>query len=156
MMKIFKKIDNIIVLVFVVMTAIYAYMAVKMPYYGRGIIGAAFFPKILAGVMFFLCAAFFVVSISKPDKSKSVGDEGFDLKVMFKPVAAIVLIMAYSFGLFNFGFKIPTFIFFLLMMRLYGEKRWTYLILVPLITTALFDVIFRVIFKLPIRELSIF
>ncbi len=131
-------------------------MALKMPYYGRGIVGAAFFPKVLAVAMFILCAAFFVVSIAKPDKTKSVGDEGFDLKVMFKPVAAVVLIIAYAYGLFNFGFRIPTFIFFLLMIRLYGEKRWVYLILVPLITTVFFDVVFRGLFKLPLSELTIF
>ncbi len=158
-MNTFKKTDNIIVLLFLVFSLIYGHLALKMPYFGRGIIGAAFFPKILAVIMLVLCIIFFAVSILIPQQEKPMKKEEVkkaDFKDILGPALVIVLIAAYAFGLFKIGFKISTFLFFLLMLALYGERRWLHLIVLPLLTTAFFDIVFRVIFKLPLRELSIF
>ncbi|HBR35228.1 MAG TPA: hypothetical protein DD734_11390 [Firmicutes bacterium] len=155
-MNIFKKVDNIISFVFLVVAVIYGYLALQMPYFGRGIIGAAFYPKILAIVMIALCLIFFGINRHPDPEAKTVSLKGIQPQNVIKQVAVVAVIAAYACGLFYFGFKIPTFTFFLALMLLYGEKKWTKLIFIPLVTTILFDVVFRIIFKLPFNELSIF
>lgn len=155
-MNIFKKADNIISFVFLIVAIIYGYMALQMPYFGGGIIGAAFYPKILAIVMIALCLVFLGLNSQTDQETKTINLRGIQPKNVIKQVAVVALIAAYACGLFYFGFKIPTFTFFLALMLLYGEKKWSKLLFVPLVTTILFDVVFRIIFKLPFNELSIF
>ena len=154
-MSIFKKADNLISFVFLVVAVIYGYLALQMPSFA-GIIGAAFFPKILTAVMLLLCLAFYVLNSLTDQETKTIHLRGIQPKNVLKEAAVVGLIAAYAYGLFHFGFKIPTFIFFLAMMLLYGEKKWSKLIFIPLVTTILFDVVFRVLFKLPFYELEIF
>lgn len=154
-MNLFKKADNLISFVFLIVAVIYGYLALQMPNF-MGIIGAAFFPKILTVVMIVLCLAFFVLNSLTDQETKTINLRGIQPKNVLKEATVVALIAAYAYGLFHFGFKIPTFMFFLAMMLLYGEKKWGKLIFVPLVTTILFDVVFRVIFKLPFHELEIF
>ncbi len=151
-----KKIDNIISFVILIIAVFYGYCAIKLPRFG-GLIGAAFFPKILAVVLISLCLLFILINSRNSDaETETIKFSDIQIHNLIKPVTVVTLIGVYAYSLFQFGFKIPTFILLISMMFIYGEKNWKKTIIIALVTTILFDLIFRGLFKVPIREIQIF
>ncbi len=150
-----KKLDNIITYVIILITLVYGYKAINLPQYG-GVIGAGFFPKILTVVLLCLAVIYCILNcIVFEGEDKEFKLDNFKPKEWICPVLIISILLAYSYSLFNFGFKLPTFIMLILMMKVYNAKNWRTMIIIALVCCIVFDFVFRGLFRVPLHEIEL-
>lgn len=153
-----KKRDTVLSLIFILIALFYYYLASQLPQRGMGF-GAAFFPRILSYALIVSSVAMILIVYYRGEDEPEFSKDDFidiDLRLLIKKIAVVVFLTIYTQALFNFGFKIPTFIFLLAMMLLYGERKLKKVFLMSLGFTIFFDVVFRHLFRVPLREIDLF
>ncbi len=136
---------NIILAVSYILFAVAGFLyTLSWPYVSTTGVNPSFWPLVLFAIMFITAVCILIVEVRKPaDESKN--GKKFNL---CRSLPTIIWVGLYILAFQNFGFLIPTIIFLMGEMYLFGEKRWISLlgisILLPVVLYYLFTKVFGI------------
>ncbi|MGM0409850.1 MAG: tripartite tricarboxylate transporter TctB family protein [Bacillota bacterium] len=153
MKKLFKNSNFIQGFIFFLFAIFIIVNAVKMRAFGESFMSPGLFPSLFGGVLLILSINLFFKSFKEIKKGnndnqksfENINNKKFDKQSFFSIFVVLILSLVYLFGLNKFGFIISTMIYLFVFMFYIGERRFSYLISVAVLTPLISYVIFTII-----------
>lgn len=137
-----KKRNILLGLAYAVFAVVGLVYTLSWPYVSTTGLNPSFWPSIMFGILLISAIAIIIISVTGEDAEVSEGDK-FKWK---KSLPTIIWVGLYTFAFQQFGFLIPTMVFLLGEMYLFGEKRWKVLLPISILLPVIFYFLFTKVF----------
>lgn len=115
------------------------------------------FPRFVSVCLFILAFILFIQGVMglKSTSASDSSTETFDKKFLLRLFSMFIVAFAYTRLLPYTGYVIATPPFVAGTMLLFHEKRWRWIVIISLSTSAILYVLFRMVFKVPLPRFSL-